>query len=137
MVYSLIPRFKLYDGMQAVFDYLRKSEIEAAIVSTAPSTYVRKVVDYFSIPVQIVIGYHDALRKPSPDGMIKAMNEMKAMPTDIISFGDRSIDIIAAKAAGIKSVGCMWGTKENSLLLASGPDMVLNSPGGIIELLRT
>ena len=69
--------------------------------------------------------------------MIKAMNEMDAMPANTISFGDRSIDIIAAKAAGIKSVGCLWGTKENSLLLASGPDMVLNSPGGIIDLLRT
>lgn len=137
LVYSLIPHFKLYDGMQEVFDYLRKSEIEAAIVSTAPATYVRKVIDYFSIPVHTVIGYHDAPRKPSPDGMIKAMDEMDATPADTISFGDRSIDIIASKAAGIKSVGCLWGTTENALLLASGPDLVLNSPGGIIELLRT
>ena len=137
LVYSLIPRFKLYDGMQEVFDYLRKSKIDAAIVSTAPTTYVRKVIEYFSIPVQTVIGYHDAPRKPSPDGMIKAMNEIGTTPEDTISFGDRSIDIIASKAAGIKSVGCLWGTKESALLLASGPDLVLNSPVGIIELLRT
>lgn len=137
LVYSLIPRFTLYDGMQEVFDYLRKSEINAAIVSTAPSTYVRKVIDYFSIPVQTVIGYHDAPRKPSPDGMIKAMDEMDATPADTISFGDRSIDIIASKAAEIKSVGCLWGTKEYALLLAAGPDLVLNYPGAIIELLRT
>ena len=137
MAHSLIPRFKLYDGMQEVFDYLRETEIDAAIVSTAPSTYVKNVVDYFSIPIQTVIGYHDAPRKPSPDGMIKAMDEMDATPADTISFGDRSIDIIASHAAGIKSVGCLWGTKENAILLASGPDLVLNSPGGIIELLRT
>ncbi len=137
LAHSLIPRFKLYDGMQEVFDYLRETEIDAAIVSTAPSTYVKNVVDYFSIPIQTVIGYHDAPRKPSPDGMIKAMDEMDATPADTISFGDRSIDIIASHAAGIKSVGCLWGTKENAILLASGPDLVLNSPGGIIELLRT
>ncbi len=137
LVYSMIPRFSLYNGMPEVFDFIRKSGIEASIVSTAPSTYVRKVIDYFSIPAKTVIGYHDAIRKPSPDGMIKAMHSMGSVPENTISFGDRAIDIIASKTAGIKSVGCLWGSKERSLLVASGPDLVLNSPDGILELLRS
>lgn len=135
LVYSMIPQFMLYEGMQEVFDYIRRSGIEAAIVSTSPSVYVKRVIDHFSIPVQIVVGYHDAIRKPSPDGMIKAMNEMDARPEETISFGDRSIDIIASKAAGIKSVGCLWGTQEEARLIASGPDLVLHSPVEIIETL--
>ena len=56
LVYSMIPQFMLYEGMQEVFDYIRRSGIEAAIVSTAPSVYVKRVIDHFSIPVQIVVG---------------------------------------------------------------------------------
>ncbi len=137
LVYSLIPRFKLYDGMQEVFDYLRKSEIDAAIVSTAPTTYVRKVIEYYSIPVQTVIGYHDAPRKPSPAGMLKAMTEMNATPADTISFGDRSIDIIASKAAGIKSVGCLWGTLEKERLIVSVPDLLASTPSDIMGILAS
>lgn len=137
LVYSMIPQFMLYDGMQEVFDYIRKSGIEAAIVSTAPSVYVKKVIDHFSIPVQIVVGYHDAIRKPSPDGMIKAMTEMNARPEETISFGDRSIDIIASKAAGIKSIGCLWGTHEQAQLLVSRPDLIIQSPSGIIDLINS
>ena len=137
LVYSLIPRFRLYDGMQEVFDFIRRSGIEAAIVSTSPSVYVKRVVDYFSIPVQIVIGYHDAIRKPSPDGMRKALDAMGTTPENTISFGDRSIDIIASRAAGIKSVGCLWGTQEQAQLLASRPDLVLHSPSGIIDLITS
>ena len=123
--------------MQDVFNFVRNHRIETAIVSTAPSVYVRKVIDHFSIPVQIVIGYHDAIRKPSPDGMIKAMHEMGVSPEKIVSFGDRPIDIIASKAAGIKSGGCLWGTQERTQLITSGPDLVLNYPLDIIDVLLT
>ena len=136
LVYSLIPRFGLFDGMSEVFDFLRNTGIETAIVSTAPSVYVWKVIDYFSIPVKTVIGYHDALRKPSPDGMLKAMRSMGSVPENTISFGDRAIDIMASKTAGIKSVGCLWGSKELSLLIATLPDMILTSPREIINLLQ-
>lgn len=136
LVYSLIPHFKLYDGVQEVFDYLRRSEIEAAIVSTAPATYVRKVIDYFSIPVHTVIGYHDAVKKPSPDGMLKAMKCMGAIPENTISFGDRAIDIMASKAAGIISVGCLWGTKELDLLRAADPDFIIQNERDILSILQ-
>ena len=59
LVYSLIPQFTLYDGMRDVFDFIRNAGIEVAIVSTAPSIYVRKVIDHFSIPVHTVIGYDE------------------------------------------------------------------------------
>lgn len=136
LVYSMIPCFTLYDGMEDVFDFIRESGINTAIVSTAPSVYVKKVIDCFSIPVQTVIGYHDAVRKPSPDGMLKAMCFMEAVPEDTISFGDKNIDIIASRKAGIKSAGCLWGSKECELLIASHPDYIINKAEDILTLLQ-
>lgn len=138
-VYSLIPQFRLYPGMDEVFRRIRSNRhsVLVAIVSTAPSTYVGRVVDYFNIPVDTIVGYHDAARKPSPAGMILAMQRMGTTPNDTISYGDRAIDIQASNAAGIQSVACMWGSKESSLLLSSHPSQVIYSPSEItLDFLR-
>ncbi len=134
-VYSLISSFRLYDGMEEVFDSIREAGCKVAIVSTAPSKYVQRVVNYFSIPVNVIVGYHDAIRKPSPDGMVKAMSSMSASSSNIVSFGDRAIDIVASKAAGIISVGCLWGTQEKERLIASVPDLLATKPSDVIGIL--
>ena len=79
------------------------------------------------MPIDTIIGYHDATRKPSPAGMILAMQRMGTLPEDTVSFGDRAIDIQASKAANIQSVACLWGTKETFLLRQSLPDAMISS----------
>lgn len=134
-VYALIPRFTLYPGMENAFQFIRDHGNKVAIVSTAPSVYVQRVVDFFNIPVDVIIGYHDAARKPSPAGMLLAMQKIGVAPSETISFGDRAIDIQASNAAGICSVACLWGTKESSLLLAARPHFIIDNAIEIIQKL--
>ena len=133
-VYSLIPQFKLYPGIESVFEYIRtnRDRVAVAIVSTAPSSYVGRVVNHFNIPVDTIVGYHDAQRKPSPAGMYLAMQRMGVNASETVSFGDRAIDIHASNAAGIKSVACLWGTKEEVILRASGASSFAESPNDIL-----
>jgi len=126
LTYSLIPRFRLYDGIPEVFRAIRSRGNKVAIVSTSPSSYVRRVVEYFNMPVDVIIGYHDAQRKPAPDGMLLALRQLGAKPSEAVSFGDRAIDIQASNAAGIKSVACTWGTKELYSLQHSYPDVTID-----------
>ncbi len=135
LVYSLIPRFTLYPGMEDVFQYIRSNGIKVAIVSTAPSVYVQRVVNYFNIPVDSIIGYHDAPRKPSPAGMVLAMQRLNSATSETISFGDRAIDILASNIAGINSVACTWGTKEFEILVKAEPTHIINNPLEIIDLI--
>ena len=44
LAYSLIPQCVLYDGIEQVFEIIRKFKINTAIVSTSPRPYVEKVV---------------------------------------------------------------------------------------------
>lgn len=136
-VYSLIPQFKLYPGMEDVFQRIRmnRHRLVVAIVSTAPSAYVGRVVNYFNIPVDTIIGYHDAPRKPSPAGMILAMQRMGTATDNTVSFGDRLIDMQSSNAAGVHSVACLWGTKEEGLLRSSGATSFAASPGEILKYL--
>ncbi len=47
---------------------------------------------------------------------------MNEKAEDVLSFGDRAIDMIASKRAGIKAIACLSGTKERSMLLGTAYD---------------
>ena len=136
-VYSLIPGFTLYPGMDRVFEFIRWNCVRVAIVSTSPRPYVERVCRHFRIPVDAILGYHDCGRiKPAPDGMIRALSAIGATARETVSFGDRAIDIQASNAAGIPSVACLWGSAESHALVHSNPTSTIDSPIQIIDLLK-
>lgn len=126
--YSNIGRCTLYPGVIDLFDFIRRNNIPVCIVSTSPRPYVERIVRYFNIPVNAIVGYHDAKPiKPAPQPMYKALELLNCRASDAVSFGDRAIDIIASRSAGVKAVACTWGTKEMQSLLAACPDAVISS----------
>lgn len=137
LAYSLIPQCVLYDGIEHVFEIIRKFKINTAIVSTSPRPYVEKVVQHFNIPVGNIVAYHDVKPiKPHPAPMLKALELLGCSAKNAISFGDRVIDIQASNAAGIESVACFWGTKEKSALLKSNYTHAIVKADEIITLIR-
>ena len=137
LAYSLIPKCKLYEGMDEVLAIIRKNNIYTCIVSTSPRTYVEKVVDYFNIPVQHIVAFHDAKPiKPHPAPMLKALEVLGCNAIEAISFGDGVIDIQSSKAANIESFACFWGTKEKSELIHSNYKHAIVSPKEILTLIR-
>lgn len=135
--YNHIPDTKLYPGISEVLDIIRKHNIKMAIVSTSPRSYIEKIVAHYNIPVKYIVSYHDAKPiKPHPAQMLKALELLGEPASNVISFGDRAIDIQASNAAGIESVACFWGTKEKSELLNSGYNHAIINPSEIITLIR-
>lgn len=135
--YANIPNTFMYEGIGNVLDIIRKHNIPCAIVSTSPRPYVEKVVTHYNLPVQHIVSYHDAKPiKPHPAQMLKALELMGKSAKEVISFGDRAIDIQASNAAGIESVACFWGTKEKGALLHSGYSHAIVRPEEIITLIR-
>lgn len=135
--YRRIPETTMYDGVSQVLDIIRKHNIPCAIVSTSPRPYVEKIVEYYNLPIQYIVSYHDAKPiKPHPAPMLKALELMGKNAKDVILFGDRVIDIQASNAAGIESVACFWGTKEKGELLRSGYSHAIVKPEEILTLIR-
>ncbi|MDE6084513.1 MAG: HAD-IA family hydrolase [Muribaculaceae bacterium] len=135
--YRRIPETIMYDGISHVLDIIRKHNIPCAIVSTSPRPYVEKIVTYYNLPIQHIVAYHDAKPvKPHPAPMLKALELMGKQAKEVISFGDRVIDIQASNAAGIESVACFWGTKEKGELIRSDYSHAIVRPEEIITLIR-
>lgn len=135
LTYSLIPQCALYEGIERVFENIRRHGLCCSIVSSAPRSYVERVVSFFDISITKVIGYHDALPgKSNPAPMLKALELMGCPAHEAIPFGDRAI--VASNAAGIESVACFWGTEEKLRLLRSGYSHAIVRPEEILTLIR-
>ena len=136
-VYSLIPRFALYDGMRELCDLIKNKNYNTCIVSTSPKRYVEKVVRFFDLPFANIIGFHDAKIKPAPDAMILALSTMGANPLETISFGDKCNDVIASNNAGIPSAACLWGSDEKERLLQMPSTYRFISPKEVCRFLSS
>lgn len=135
--YSVLPQCSVYNGLNGIFDVIRKYDINTCIVSTSPRPYVERVIKQFNLPVNHIVAYHDAKpTKPHPAPMLKALEMLGCDAKSAISFGDRAIDILSSNAAGIESVACFWGTKEKSELLRSGYYHAIIKPEEILTLIR-
>lgn len=135
-VYQLIPRAHLYEGLEEVFETIRKYGVSVVLITTTPRLYVERIAQQFHIPYNYIVSYHDAPPKPSPEPMLLALQLLNAEPYEVLSFGDREIDIRASNAAGIESIACFWGTLEPNLLLKSGYRHAIRKPVEILTLLR-
>lgn len=112
-VYSLIPSFRMYQGITDALDIARNKGLKIAIVSTAPRPYVLKVLNYHRIPADCIIGYHDASRpKPSPEPMQEALRQMNLRSDEVISLGDKLTDFQSSRSAALPFIACRWGGPE-------------------------
>jgi pyrophosphatase PpaX len=76
-----------------------------------------------------VVASDDVARnKPHPDGILRALELLEAMPEDAAYVGDSPFDVEAAKRAGVYSVGVLWGgIHSRERLEAAQPDLLVES----------
>jgi len=87
---------------------------------------------YFST----VVTYHDTEKhKPDPEPIFLAMKSLNAIQEETIYVGDSTVDILAAKNAGIKSVGVSWSLRFEELKNLN-PDYILNSMRDLLKIVK-
>jgi phosphoglycolate phosphatase len=65
--------------------------------------------------------------KPDPLPLLYIARALGLTPTELVMVGDGAQDIACAKAAGAHSVGVEGGMQGRDLLLASQPEVLLES----------
>lgn len=137
LAFDQIPNFTYYPGLQDIFDFIAERNIQTCIVTNSISSYCAKVTDFWGIRCDFHICYHDTmLRKPHPEPILKAIERFGCDPNKVLSVGDRSIDIEASTAAGVRSVACLWGAADKISVLASEPTYVANTPAQLLAIIQ-
>jgi HAD superfamily hydrolase (TIGR01549 family) len=84
----------------------------------------------------VVVTRDDVQRlKPRPDGIINALNLIGVPRSDAIFIGDSSIDIMAAKEAGIQAVAIAGGAQPLERLKEFSPHYSVRSLSDLLKII--
>ena len=84
--------------------------------------------------VQVIVGREDTWRiKPHPSPIQHAAEQLGVSVERCLMVGDTTVDILAARAAGARSVGVLCGFGEEDELERAGADVILKTTGELIR----
>lgn len=121
---------KPYDGIIELLEHLKKKGFKIGVLSNKFDKAVKDLCNnYFFGLIDIATGESaNVPKKPSPIGVLKTIEELRANPDKTVLIGDSEVDIQTAKNAGIYSVGVLWGFRDEQTLIDAGADELVDSP---------
>ncbi len=137
--YAVNSRIKTrpYDGILPLLQVLREKNVAVGVVSNKFDAAVKALChDVFGSLVQIAIGESEGVRrKPAPDSLFTAMEQLFVSPCDCLYVGDSETDVESAKNAGIDCISALWGFRDKETLLAAGATAFAEKPLDLLALL--
>lgn len=120
---------RLFAGLAQTLDALKKAGIMLGIVSGARPEVLELlrpngILDRFDA---VVLGDDVSKAKPSPEGILKCLNQLGVAPGEALYVGDAPIDILASRAAGVHVVSVLTGAGNSAMLSAYEPDRIVSS----------
>lgn len=124
-----------YAGILELLDELKARGCRLAVVSNKPDSSVKPLVkDYFGDRFEAAIGDQAGIaRKPAPDLVLKALEDMDVTLEDAVYVGDSEVDLLTAKNTGLPCISVTWGFRDRETLAEAGATVYANTPE---ELLR-
>lgn len=124
-VYEMVSQLSPYPGITELLRELKELDIPICIITSSPRPYCERIINYWGWQIDATVCYHDTSRhKPEPEPIQKGLLSLGLQANNAVAVGDAASDIRAAKAAGVFSIGTLWGCLEKSLLTASQPDII-------------
>lgn len=103
---------RYFSGMPTVLNYLDSHHIPWGIVTNKPAVLMESITTHFNFDKRarcIVAGDTLSKQKPDPAPLLHACKLAQLDPENTIYVGDMNTDVIAARAAGMKSVAVTYG----------------------------
>ena len=127
--------FRQIDGVaDALHDLSRRYHL--AIVTTRSREHARVFVKQLKLEgvVHAITGREDTWRlKPHPGPILHTAEQLGVPVQRCLVVGDTTVDILAARAAGARSVGVLSGFGDAAELERAGADMVVDSAADLAK----
>jgi len=126
-----------YKGIINLLQQLKKEDYKLAVVSNKIDKAVKGLVrEFFGEYVQVAIGETDNIsRKPAPDTVLKAIEELGSSPDKTVYVGDSEVDVKTAKNSGVICVGVTWGFRDRDVLEKEGADFIIDEPMELVKII--
>ncbi len=129
-----------YKHIPELLKGLSERGYKLAIVSNKPMGAVKELTRiYFGDYVSVAIGVTETMRrKPYPDEVFAAMDELGSTKEETIYVGDSEVDHKTAMNSGLRCISCLWGfrTKEELLNAGASGNIFVSDPLEILDLFQ-
>ena len=127
-----------YPGIMALLAELSAQGYKLAVVSNKFDAAVKKLNEqYFAGLIPVAIGEKETVRKkPAPDSVFAAMEELQSDAAHSIYVGDSDVDIETAKNAGIPCISVTWGFRDRAFLQEHGARLYADAAEQIKAFLK-
>ncbi|HYN67838.1 MAG TPA: HAD-IA family hydrolase [Ornithinibacter sp.] len=119
-----------YPGVPELLGDLTAAGVTCAVATskrreTARLALVGVGIDHL---VDVVAALEDTTaHKPAPDPLLHAAAALGVDPTGCVYVGDATVDVLAARAAGMAAAAVTWGAGEPDALSATHPDVMVDT----------
>jgi len=125
-----------YPGIPEMLDSLQARGVRLNILSNKLEEFTRLAAETFLGRWRFdkVIGFRpDLPRKPDPAGALLIAQGAGIPASDFLYLGDSDTDMQTAAAAGMFSVGALWGFRTEEELKAHGAKSLVRRPGEVLS----
>ena len=134
-----VEKTKPYPGILELLDELKRIGLKLAVLSNKADDFTKIIINNFFLPdyqFDIVRGLKDDFPpKPDPASSLHIAKQMKIDPADFLYLGDTDIDMQTANAAGMHSVGVLWGFRTADELKKNNAKTLIEQPLELLELI--
>lgn len=130
---------KLYPHVKETLEALKAQGYILAVVTNKPTKHVLPVLQAFKIDhlfSEALGGQSLPQIKPHPAPLYYLCGKFGLYPHEMLFVGDSKNDILAAKAAGCKSVGLTYGYNYNIPISESEPDYVCEDFAEVLKIVK-
>jgi phosphoglycolate phosphatase len=126
----------LLPGAIEVLQALRQQGFKIGVVTRNSGSAVRTIYAAIDTLCDVFLP-REAVRfvKPHPEHLQRALEHLQVAAEQAVMVGDGPIDITAGKALGLKTVAVLTGGDRREALLASQPDLILDSVADLLSRL--
>ena len=109
---------------------LKTRGYKLAVVSNKFDAAVKPLCQkYFKNLIDVAIGQSkDTKKKPAPDTVYIALDELGSTSETSIYVGDSEVDIQTAKNSGMDCISVSWGFKTKEFLKQNGASVIIDNP---------
>lgn len=132
-MYHVVP----YPGMTEALEKLKAQGAKLAVLSNKPHANTKDVIEtvfgtgYFDY----ILGQSERFpRKPDPSAARYIAQELGALPEECLYIGDTGTDMQTGTAAGMYTIGVLWGFRGQQELEEKGADQVIAHPSRLPEI---
>lgn len=131
-------KVKPYEGIVETLEYMKNIGMKIAVLTNKPHKRAVTVVEtvfgkgYFNL----ILGQQEDLsKKPNPEGAFIIASNFAVQPKECLYIGDTNVDMQTGNAAGMYTIGVLWGFRTKEELIEHNAHALVEYPKDLVQFI--